>query len=110
MIPFLDHLVSVISTRFTAHGKTAASIQELLLNSITLIPSFGMIEKAVSFYNDDLPNPTIINAEFCRWKSKWLLVPKSLKECSQAALPNFYYNQQLLQSLAQNNCEQIFLL
>ena len=26
--PFLDHLISDISTRFTAHGKTAASIQE----------------------------------------------------------------------------------
>ena len=58
-----------------------------------------MIEKAVSFYNDDLPNSTIIDEEFCRWKSKWLLVPKddrpdtiakALKECSQAALPNIY--------------------
>ena len=42
IIPFLDHLISDISTRFTAHGKTAASIQELLPNSITLTSSFGM--------------------------------------------------------------------
>ena len=34
-IPFLDHLVSDISARITAHSKTAASIQELLPKSIT---------------------------------------------------------------------------
>ena len=35
-----------------------------------------MIEEAVTFYNDDLSNPTIIDEEFCRWKSKRLLAPK----------------------------------
>ena len=47
IIPFLDDLISDTSTRFTAHGKTAASIHELLPNSITLTSSLGMIEDAV---------------------------------------------------------------
>ena len=53
----------------------------------------------MAFYTDDLPNPTIVDEEFCRWKSKWLAVPKegrpdtiaqSLKKCHQAALPNIF--------------------
>ena len=72
-----------------------------------------MIEEAVSFYNDDLPNPTIIDEEFCRWKSKWLLaltddqpdtIVKSLKECSQAALPNIYTLIMLFATLPLSSC------
>ena len=70
IIPFLDHLVSDISTRFTKHNKTAASIQELLPRSITSSSSFSKIEGAVAFYTADLPNPLIMDEEFCRWKTK----------------------------------------
>ena len=85
----------------------------MLPNSIKLTSSFGMIEEAVSFYNDDLPNPTIIDEEFCRWKSKWLLahkddrpdtIIKSLKECSQVALPNIYTLLKLFATLPLSSC------
>ena len=72
------------SARLRAHSKRAASNQQT---------------SQVSCYYD-LPNPTIVDEEFCWWKSKWqLLVPKvdcpdtivkSLKKSHQAALPNIY--------------------
>jgi len=55
--------------------------------------SFNNIEEAVAFYTADLPNPLIMNEEFCWWKTKWLAIPRenhpesiseSLKECHQA--------------------------
>ena len=72
-----------------------------------------MIEEAVSFYNDDLPNPTIIDEDFCRWTSKWLFAPKddrtdtivkSLRECSPAALPNIYTLHELFATLPMSSC------
>ena len=35
VIPFLDHLISDISSRFTAHAKQAATIEQLLPTNIT---------------------------------------------------------------------------
>ena len=73
-IPFLGHLVSDTTTRFTAHSKKSASIQELFPKTITPASCDSKIEEAVAFYTDDLSNPTIIDEEFCQWKSKWLAV------------------------------------
>ena len=61
IILFLDHLISAISARFTAHSKACFKSRSIL---------------KCHFYYDDLPIPIIVDEEFCRWKSKWLLVPK----------------------------------
>ena len=66
-----------------------------------------------NFINGDLLNSTIIDEEFCRWKSKWLLAPKddrpdiivkSLKEYSQAALSNIYTLLKLFATLPLISC------
>ena len=59
-IPFLDHIISDISSRFTTHTKQAASLQALLPSSITPTSSIhDEIQEAITFYSDDLPNPAI---------------------------------------------------
>ncbi len=111
----MDHSISDISSRFIAHSKTAASIQELLPNNITPTSSFVMIEQVVSFYHEDLRNPTIVDEEFCRWKSKWILIPvrerpdtiaKSLKKCPQQSLSNIWTILKLFATLPLSSCER----
>ena len=85
----------------------------MLPKSITPTSSFSKIEEAVAFYVDDLPNSTIMDEEFCRWKSKWLAIPKedrpdtiaeSLKECPQTSLPNIFTLLQFFATLPLISC------
>ena len=72
-IPFLDHLISDISSRFSTHSKQTASLQGLLpVNITTVNTSIVDLNTAIVFYSDDLPNPNILDEELCRWKTKWL--------------------------------------
>ena len=100
-IPFLDHLITELSSRFEAHAKQAASIQSLLPAMIKRCSSLSDIEQAISFYVDDLPNVDIVDEElFHVWKSQWLAIPLldrpktlacAMKQCSPQSLPNIFY-------------------
>ena len=68
-IPFLDHLITELSSRFEAHAKQAASLQSLFPAMIKPCSSMTDIEQAISFYADDLPNVDIVDEEFHIWKS-----------------------------------------
>ena len=74
LIPFLDHLISDISSRFSKHTKQRAALQGILHSNITPTSSFDDIEPAVTFYSDDLPNVSILDEELHRWKSRWLQI------------------------------------
>ena len=112
MIPFLDHLINDISSRFTNHSKQAASLQDLPVN-ITEGTSTSSMKDAIDFYSDDLPNSDIIDEEFSRWKCKWLCVPlkdrpetlaESLKQCCQQTLPNIFTLLKLFATLPLSSC------
>ena len=60
-IPFLDHLISDVSSRFTTYSKTTASLQALLLINIIPATSCASLQVAINFYTDDLPNPDIFD-------------------------------------------------
>lgn len=64
VIPFLDHLISELSIRFDNHTKQAALLQHLLPSRIIETSTANDIEQAISFYKDDLPNPSIVDEEF----------------------------------------------
>jgi len=100
VIPFLDHLISDISSRFAAHAKQAATIEQLLPTNITTNTTCMCIQEAVDFYKDDLPNTSILDEELCRWKCKWLTVPlndrpnilsESLKQCCPHTLKKIFF-------------------
>lgn len=65
-IPFLDHLISDVSSRFTNQSKMAASLQALLPTYITPTTSCANLQEAIDFYSDDLPNPHILDEEISR--------------------------------------------
>ena len=54
-IPFLDHLLSDLTSQFAAHVKQSASIQKLLPFNINAGSTVDGFQQAVSFYADDLP-------------------------------------------------------
>ena len=112
-IPFLDHLISDISSRFDAHAKQAALIQALLPAKLTQDSSVGEIEQAVAFYTDDLPNAALLDEEFHLWKSRWLSAPllerpvtltKTMKQCCPHCLPNMFMLLKLFATLPLSSC------
>ena len=99
-IPFLDYLISDISSRFSTHSKQAASLQGLLPVNTTVNTSIVDLNEAIVFHSDDLPNPNILDEELCRWKTQWLAVKlqdrpeaisDTLKQCCLTWLPNMFY-------------------
>ena len=110
-IPFLDHLISDLSSRFDVHTKRAASLQGLLPTRITPSSSVCDIQDAVTFYTDDLPNAGIVDEEFELWK--WCSVlPKdrpqtlseSLRKCCPQSLPNIFVLLKLFATLPLSSC------
>jgi hypothetical protein len=99
VIPFLDHLINELSSRFDVHIKRAATIQRLLPERITSNSSVDDIQEAVDFYTNDLPNVEIIDEELHIWKCRWVAISppdrpqtlsESLKKCSLESIPNIF--------------------
>lgn len=112
-IPFLDHLLNEISSRFDGVFKTASTIQSLVPTKLTSSSSADSITDAVTLYKDDLPNPLVVDEEFHIWKLKWLSVsmrdrPTSLheilKQCSQHITPNLYTLLKIFATLPMTSC------
>ena len=112
-IPFLDHIVSDLTTRFNAHVKQSASIEKLLPANINPDSCVKELEQAVAFYKDDLPNADVVDEEFHLWKSRWLSIPKqerpqtlsrSMQHCSPVNLPNLYPLFKLFATLPLSSC------
>ena len=92
-IPFLDHLISEIDTRFTSHSLTA-------MKSLGIVPScFSSSEKAtdgelIAFFDDDIDNASTVHAELQLWrayfKDKELpdTLSSSIKHTSAMMFPN----------------------
>ena len=59
LIPFLDHLLSDLTARFTKHGQKVARLEKLLPRLITPGSEFRDIAGAVEFYYADLLNPDL---------------------------------------------------
>ena len=111
--PFLDHLISDVSSRFIAHSKMAASLQALLPVNITPATPCGNIQEAIDLYSDDLPNPNILDEEISRWRSKWLPIPQqdhpetlseALKQCCSETLPNVSRLLRLFATIPLSSC------
>ena len=112
-IPFLDHLISDIGSRFSEHSKQDATLQGLLPINITSSTTFSDIEPAIALYSDDLPNPLILDEVLHRWKLRWLEVSQqgrpetlsdALKQCSPEHLPNINTLLKLFATLPLSSC------
>ena len=96
--PFLDNLIAQMHEHF---GNTQIIASKL----INLVPSVicnvndVSFDDLICFYNDDLPNPSVVATEILRWKAKWERQgaedrPESLataiQQCDKDFFPNIY--------------------
>ena len=68
-IPFLDHVISNLESRFSPLARTASSL-------LCLVPSIICSEQiswgeVVDAYEGDLPSPELVDMEVGRWKAKY---------------------------------------
>ena len=112
VIPFLDHKISELSSRFDVHMKKLSSSQVLPVK-INLASSTEIIKAAIEFYSDDLSNPNVFDEKFEVWKLKWLQAPlqqrpetlsKTLQQCSSASFPNIFTLLKLFATLPLSSC------
>jgi len=113
LFPFLDHLISELSSRFDAHTNQAALLQYLIPHKISQSTSYADIDQVVQYYKDDLPNSYVVDEEFARWKKKWIAMPlikrpetleKCLKECCPSSLPNLFTLLKIFATIPMSAC------
>ena len=89
-IPLLDHMLSEMNSRFTAHQKTA-------LLGLSLVPSVMVTQQLeqcnskviqlAHMYQEDLPSPDCIHSELQCWHMKWQQYSKEHGEVSLPSSP-----------------------
>ena len=114
VIPFLDHLIIDISSRFSKHSLHVASLQNLVpvkMSNETDIST--AMREAIKFYSTDLPNPSLQDEELYRWKTKWTVVPvdkhsktlsETLANCNSVSLLNVFTLLKLFATLPLRSC------
>lgn len=84
-IPFLDNLLTELSSRFTQLGRGAVQGLLLLPKSVSVLNEGKISELKMSFH-EDLPEPDTFTQEVRLWKRKWEAVtcdlPQKLSDIS----------------------------
>lgn len=111
-IPFLDHIIAHLDSRFSALTIKASSL-------LCLVPSIICAEDvvltdAVEVYKDDLPSPELLDLELIRWKAKYQrrrpeecpdTLAAAIKECDATSFPNLWILLQIACTLPVTSCE-----
>ena len=94
-IPFVDHLLSELSTRFTQLNKKAIQGLLLLPPNLTSLTEAKILE-IYEHFNEDLPEPEAFRQEVKLWKERWNCcltpVPHSLSETLEQVNSKAYPN------------------
>ena len=102
-LPFVDHLVSELSGRFTQLNKEAIQGRLILPPNLTSLTEEKVVELCEHFC-EDLPAPEAFKQEVKMWKQRWNYcstpVPNglsgTLEEVNSKAYPNIFTVLQLL--------------
>jgi hypothetical protein len=70
-IPILDHFITSLTDRFSAHQWMAYNVSTLIPSMIEHKP-FDDLKNSIHFYEAYLSSPTTIKEEFELYKRKWL--------------------------------------
>ena len=87
-IPLLDHLLSVMRSRFSSHQQTALLGLSLVSSVMVTIPAEDVSTKVSQFvdlYMGDLSSPDCVDSELHYWQMKW---QQQLKDHGQNSLPS----------------------
>ena len=111
-IPFVDHIIVQLESRFSCLSKQSASL-------LGLVPSVMCrkdidITEAANLYDSDLPSPELLRSELFRWKQKFISLqpdqmPSSwasaLKQCDKDFFPNVHVLLRIACTLPCTSCE-----
>lgn len=110
-IPFLDHIISDLSCRFSPLAKRSSTL-------LCLVPSVLCTDKNVSFseildmYSGDLPSPELFDQEISHWKHKFVsasVMPdtcaSALKQCDKIMFPNIHTLLKIACTIPVSSCE-----
>ena len=85
-LPFLDHLLSELSSRFTEHNKRAIEGLQLLPITINSVNE-ERVKQLYEHFKQDLPAPESFNQEFKLWTQQWKscssILPQNISETLQ---------------------------
>ena len=111
-IPFLDHIIQELDSRFSGLAQTASKLLGLV-PAVLCKREIDMTE-VVQLYSNDMTSPELFMQELTRWKIKYLAKLESdrpsscasaLRECDQDLYPNIYTLLQIACSLPVTSCE-----
>lgn len=107
-IPFLDHIINDLDSRFSPLAKRASSL-------LCLVPSILCTHTEVDFssvlkmYSTDLPSPALFDQELGRWKHIMSMntdtCAAALKLCDSSAFPNIYQLLKIACTIPVTSCE-----
>ena len=93
-IPYLDNLVSQLSTRFSSVNKVAIKGFGLIPSNLSQL-SNSSINEFTTFFQEDLPCVQSIEQEILMWKMRWQSIDKkpdtiqrTLEEMNEHLYPN----------------------
>ena len=115
-IPFVEHLLSELVTRFSLQQQKAINVLYLVpSNAIVQQESqfYTAMQEVVNLYKDDLPSPMCIQSELHCWYQKWkndTCIPpcttlETLKETNAALFPNIHVLLRIICTLQVTSCE-----
>ena len=115
-IPFLDNIIMQLSERFSDVARQCAGVLALVPTNKGNLTSAEAksLKEAVAVFQDDLPNPELIDEELLHWRKHWEKVPhdelprsaaQCLKKCDTTLFPNVFTLLKLMCTLPTTSCE-----
>ncbi|SMN02068.1 hypothetical protein SPONN_425 [uncultured Candidatus Thioglobus sp.] len=112
VIPLLDNLIVQMQERFGSSQTVASKLLDIVPS--VMCNTESTFDDLVAFYEDDLPNSSLIETELWRWKAKWERQnaadrPSSLEialnNCDQDYFPNIHALLHIGCTLPVTSCE-----
>ena len=70
-IPFIDHLLEKISSRFSKDNKAGTEIFSLVPSAVVKHDSLHNYAEKLQFWQQDLPTPSSLLSELKEWQYFW---------------------------------------
>lgn len=97
-IPFVDHIIVELHSRFSAPAQTSSQLLELVPSVLCTKDDFDL-SAVEQLYAQDLPSPELLDQELTKWKHMNMMKPeteraafcvKAIKECDKLLFPNLF--------------------
>ena len=112
-IPFVDHILTELDTRFSVLSQTSTQLLELVPSVLCSKEDIDL-SAVEQLYAQDLPSPELLQQELARWKYIHTMKPeserattcaKAIKECDRVLFPNLFILLQIACTLPVTSCE-----